>query len=361
MSESKKSLGPCDIFHSEPNTAQHWLSQFEAKLNSQAQAECFKTRNKMIAQYASFKLRRFSRPQKDQSVQTLIISPLGVHDAGILDLTMGNSLIATLLESRVPGLHAVEWNRVTPDSPDQSIDTCLADLNIALDDLGGRVNLVGLCLGGLFALMLAARFPGKVERLVLAGTPVDLEAQLSTLTLHARKLTHARPSALPLDMAAGEHYLAPLAVTGGAERMGLEILQRDPGSFARSDLQALQAFETWAERKYDLSASYIRDILSRIGTANELARGQFIALGRRIDLKSIRAPLFVLAGTRDEIAPPKQALAIRTLIGTTQARQRHRLVPVSHLSLFAGRQILKHEWRMIAGWLQSHANLRQMA
>lgn len=357
MSESKKSLQQCDILQSADNRSTNWLTQFQAQVNSQAQAECFKTRNKIVGEFQTFKLRRFSRAQKVQSVQTLIIPPLGVHDAGILDLATGNSLIAALLESNVSGLHAVEWNRLTAESREQSVDACLADLNIAIDDLGGRVNLVGLCLGGLFALMLAARFSNKVERLVLAGTPVDLEAQLSTLSLHARKLTNAGPKALPIDMAAAEQWLAPLAFTDGAERTGLEILQRDPGSFARADLTALNAFETWAERKYDLSASYIRDILSRIGTANELARGQFIALGRRIDLKAIRAPLYVLAGARDEIAPPKQVLAALKLVGTAQARQRKRVVPTSHFSLMAGRQVLQHEWRMIAGWLQSHAAL----
>jgi len=43
-----------------------------------------------------------------------------------------------------------------------SIDTYVADLNVAVDELGGTVNLVGLCQGGWLSLIYAARFPAKV-------------------------------------------------------------------------------------------------------------------------------------------------------------------------------------------------------
>jgi pimeloyl-ACP methyl ester carboxylesterase len=42
-----------------------------------------------------------------------------------------------------------------------SIDSYLADLNIAVDELGPPVDLIGLCQGGWLALVYAARFPKK--------------------------------------------------------------------------------------------------------------------------------------------------------------------------------------------------------
>ena len=38
-----------------------------------------------------------------------------------------------------------------------------------IGDLGGRASLVGLCQGGWLAAAYAARFPGKVAKLVLVG------------------------------------------------------------------------------------------------------------------------------------------------------------------------------------------------
>ena len=59
---------------------------------------------------------------------------------------------------------------------DLEIDNYLAELVVAIDDLGGRVNLVGLCQGGWMSAMIAARFPDKVNALGLAGSPIDVGA-----------------------------------------------------------------------------------------------------------------------------------------------------------------------------------------
>ena len=57
----------------------------------------------------------------------------------------------------------------------------LGDLNVAVDDLGGRASLVGLCQGGWLAAAYAARFFRKVARLVLAGAPIDTGAAESRI------------------------------------------------------------------------------------------------------------------------------------------------------------------------------------
>jgi hypothetical protein len=183
-----------------------------------------------------------------------------------------------------------------------------------------------------------------------------MDAQLSLLTYHAGKL-----QTLPRNLVAAEDWLAPMAINKTTELSGLDAMQRDPGSFSRKDLDALAAFGAWAQRKGDLSASYLRDLLMRIIKGNEMAKGEFKVLGRCIDLKNIRAALFVLAGARDEIAPRRQALRVLDLVGTPKARKRALTVEAGHLALFMGRKTLSREWRMIAGWLQSQAPRAQKA
>ena len=99
----------------------------------------------------------------------------------------------------------------------------------------------------------------------------------------------------------------------------------------------------------------------RIIKGNEIAKGEFKVLGRKINLKDLRAPLFVLAGTRDDIAPRRQALRVLDLVGTPKARKRALTIEAGHLALLMGRQTLAREWRMIAGWLQSKAPFTQKA
>jgi poly(3-hydroxybutyrate) depolymerase len=73
-----------------------------------------------------------------------------------------------------------------------SIDSYLADLNVVLDELGGRANLVGLCQGSWMALVYAARYPGKIHGLVLAGAPVDIIAGESELS----RVAHSVPTSV---------------------------------------------------------------------------------------------------------------------------------------------------------------------
>lgn len=59
---------------------------------------------------------------------------------------------------------------------DYNIDIYLAEINAIVDDLGGQINLIGLCQGGWMAAMFAARYPHKVATLVAAGAPLDCDA-----------------------------------------------------------------------------------------------------------------------------------------------------------------------------------------
>ncbi len=75
-----------------------------------------------------------------------------------------------------------DWRSATPETRYFTIDNYLADLNVAVDELGPPVDLVGLCQGGWLALVYAARFPNKVRRLVLVGAPIDIAAAESQLS-----------------------------------------------------------------------------------------------------------------------------------------------------------------------------------
>ena len=94
----------------------------------------------------------------------------------IADYRKGQSLVETLLAGGVGHVALTDWKSATDDMKDFDIDNYLEELIVAIDDLGGRVNLVGLCQGGWSSAMVAARFPDKVNALVLAGSPIDTDA-----------------------------------------------------------------------------------------------------------------------------------------------------------------------------------------
>jgi poly(3-hydroxyalkanoate) synthetase len=288
---------------------------------------------------------------------TLIVPPLAVQDAGFVDLMRGHSLVQTLSAANGTQVYVADWMSATPDMGPLSINSCLSELNIAIDDLGGEVNVVGLGVGGCLALIHAARFPGKIKRLVLAGAPVDVDVRPSLMTRFARSSIEC--AELPdNDPVSGAQSLAPLGAAQGHERAAIDTMQRDAGSFARADLDAISIYATWAGRSIDVPGRYAREMLTQIFAGNQLATGGFTALGRKIDLRDVKIPLFVLAGARDEVTPKLQALSVLKLVGTAKARMRSLVAPCGHFSLFIGGNTLAREWRTIAGWLTSSAPLK---
>jgi poly(3-hydroxyalkanoate) synthetase len=111
-----------------------------------------------------------------EGLPTLVVAPYAGHTAVIADYARGQSLVETLLASGLNHVALTDWKSASDDMKDLEIDNYLAELVVAIDDLGGRVNLVGLCQGGWFSAMTAARFPDKVHALVLAGAPIDAQA-----------------------------------------------------------------------------------------------------------------------------------------------------------------------------------------
>src|SRR6185369_5658759 len=104
------------------------------------------------------------------------------------DLAPGHSLIEALIYNGCHRLFLTDWRSATADMRHFTIDSYLAELNVAIDEIGAPVDLVGLCQGGWMALVYAARFPDKVRRLVLAGAPVDTDAGESPLSRLPAKL-----------------------------------------------------------------------------------------------------------------------------------------------------------------------------
>ena len=60
---------------------------------------------------------------------------------------------------------------------------------------------------------------------------------------------------------------------------------------------------------------------------SRLAKAEFVGLGRRLDLKSIACPLYLLAGESDDITTREQVFAAENLVGTPERSNREEAGP----------------------------------
>jgi poly(3-hydroxyalkanoate) synthetase len=311
------------------------------------------TPNTVALRLPSMRLREFSQRGSGQP-PVVVCAPYALHGALLVDFAPDHSLVEALQKEGVSRIYVPDWRSATPEMRYLSIDNYLADLNVAIDEIGAPVDLVGPCQGGWLSLVYAARFPGKVRRLVLAGAPVDIStpSEISNMVAALPQAAFQQMVQQGGGLVSGEHMLRIWNVPF-SQRDVEAVLQRNLGDGSVEASELLDRFERWDRATLDLPGTYYLEVTDQVFRQNLIANGRFVALGRRIDLADVRVPVFLLAGADDVVVPRDQAFATADLLGTRPGWLERACEPCGHLSLFMGRKALRHSWRRIARWLQA--------
>ncbi len=262
-------------------------------------------------------------PQTDEVHEIpILVSPPWINKYYIMDLSPGRSL----LEWAVQHGHTVFV--ISYRDPDESMADVglddylelgnLAALDVVQDITGAeKVNLVGLCLGGLMATIASAMLHARgqehrLNSLTLTNTlldysepgPVSSFVDPEIVERLERKM--AKTGYLPADSMAGTfdllrandlifNYVGPNWLEGKA-----------PPAF---DILAWNADSTRMPAK--MHAFYLRHFYLQ----NELARGELELLGEHLSLKSVTNDTFIVAAINDHIAPWRTSFQSTTLLG----------------------------------------------
>lgn len=309
------------------------------------------TANTIALELASMRLRDFST--RNDGPATLICAPYALHRATIADFAPGHSVVEALRQSGLPRVFVTDWRSATPKMRYFEIDNYLADLNVAVDELGPPVDLVGLCQGGWLALVYAARFPKKVRRLVLVGAPIDVAAAESQLS----RFVGDMPSTMFDEFVRsgdgivhGEQMLGMWGLSHGPDEAEMSL--QTPGDIDLDRRHELsERFRRWDAETVDLPGSFYLQVVTWLFKENRIAKGTFVALGQCIDLAKLDAPVFLLAASHDEVVSRDQLFSVARLVGTPADQLVKITEPCGHLGLFLGADVLDGSWRKIAYWL----------
>jgi polyhydroxyalkanoate depolymerase len=312
------------------------------------------TPNTVRLDLRTMKLRDYGKPG---GIPTLVDAPHAGHTAVIADYHKGQSLVETLLVNGIGHVALTDWRPATDDMKDLEVDNYLAEVIVAIDDLGGRVNLVGLCQGGWVSAMVASRFPEKVNSLVLAGSPIDTDAGDGPI----KRMVHKAPMS----------FYEELVTLGGGLMKGSFMLQgwksmhpeqhyyqeqidlyeriNDPAYVSKEE-----TFASWYENPIDLPGRWYLQVIRQLFKENRLAKGTFVGLGRCLNLSDITCPVYLLAGESDDITTKEQVFNAENYFGTPKNSVEKKLVPGGHIGLFMGSRTLKETWPAIAHWITAH-------
>jgi len=311
------------------------------------------TENRLRLDLRTMRFRDYSKPDP-KGIPTIVDAPYAGHTAMIADYHKGQSLMETLSDNGIDHLFLIDWKSATPDMKDFEIDQYLAEINVCVDDLGGRVNLVGLCQGGWMCAMYAARFPEKVASLVLAGAPIDTDAGNGPI----KRMAQSYPLSFYEELVRlGGGLMRGRFMLAGWKNMHpeehyfknyVDLYQHidDPDYISKEE-----TFESWYEHPLDLPGRWYLQAIVQLFKENRLAKGTFIGLGKTLNLKSVTCPVYLLAGEADDITTKEQVFDADKYLGTAPDLIKKQLVPGGHIGLFMGSHTLKSAWPGIAVWI----------
>ena len=314
--------------------------------------------NRVVREFDTMRLREFpAHARAGQKATVVVVAPYAGHSATIADFARGQSLVATLRAAGLGRVLVTDWKSATASMAQYDIDKYLSELDVVVDDLGGTAHLIGLCQGGWLCAMLAARFPGKVRSLVLAGSPIDTDAGDGAIG----KMAHALPMRFFEELVRqGDGRMPGIFMLAGWKNMHpseqyvdkyLDLYRHmeDPNYVERTE-----RFERWFENPVDLPGRFYLQAVRELFKENRLAKGTFVALGRRLDLRDITVPLYLLAGERDDVTPPEQVFRAEALVGTPKRDIARALAPGGHIGLFMSRRNLAGAWPAIGRFIVAH-------
>ncbi|MFA4994518.1 MAG: alpha/beta fold hydrolase [Bdellovibrionales bacterium] len=312
------------------------------------------TPNKIIYVRPAFTLRDFSTSYAKNEIPTLILPPYAGHASTIADFQKRQSLIETLLQKHLTRVFCIEWHAATQDTKDYDIDNYLAELHTVVKDLGGRVNLIGLCQSGWIAALYAARYPLHVAAMVCAGTPLDTLTDCGGV----RELANALPTAFYENLvAAGNGLLEGRFMLEGFKSMhpDLHMMNKYISLYEYIDDHNFQhrtkAFEHWYKNTIELPGRWYLQVVQMLFKENRFAKGDMVAQGQRLKPQMVVCPTYLLAGSADDIAPKDQVFNIANSLGTPKNKIVKTLASSGHMGLFIGTRVLREKWPKIAAWL----------
>jgi len=301
---------------------------------------------------------------REQGDPVLLVTPLAAPSL-CFDLRRGCSLVEHFVTAGRP-TYLVEYGEVSFKDRNLGMEHWVdevvpAAIRAASEHAGGRpVHVIGWSLGGIFGLLTAADEPDlPIASVTALGSPVDvtrvpLVAPLRPLlTLPLGWGTQGRGAITRAYQAMGG---APKPLVKWAFQLSsVQKLVTKPLAVAANlddtdFLAQLEAVDQFTDHMIAYPGRTFGQLYHRFVKGNALVGGEFELGDRTISLTAISAPVLVVGGATDGIAPITSVKAVIPLL-TGAAEARFEIVPGGHLGMLTGRAARGTTWQVMDEWI----------
>ncbi len=267
----------------------------------------------------------------------------------MIDLQEDRSLVQNLL-ARGVDLYVVDWGN--PSRADQYLsfddyvchylDECVNHICEAHNT--DSINLFGICEGGVFSSMYAARFPERVSNLILSITPIDFEADDNDPSHGFLNLWIQNLSTTDIERLIETSGNLPGELMGSVFQAMTPIrtltkYNIDLLNAASDDKKLLDFFrmEKWLADRPNHPGCAAKQWLIELYKENRLVKGTFVLEGEPVDLKKITMPVLNVFAERDHIIPPPCSSAFGQYISSKDYTEL--ALPGGHVGIYVSSRL----------------------
>lgn len=245
------------------------------------------TKYKVVLDHLAFRVLEFRESNLDQTV--LIANPQAGHGR-LDDHDEGQSLAECALNSQEGGVYAIDWksathSRMFENEQDLQDQVQLAIAATRSDD----IHLVGLCQGGWLSALVATNRPETVQKLTLAGAPIDTSFEGLLSPAGKVPLWQYRTMVMMSGGIVHGDWMLKCWKSPNAAHHAKE--EKNPDNVH---------FYKWYNKTQNLAGAWYIWAIDNIFINNRLP-----------EMLDIKCPVNVVTGNRDDITPPAQTLAIQ--------------------------------------------------
>lgn len=296
---------------------------------------------------------KYYRPEATRLKTPLLLMHGLFNRETLLDLQPDRSIIQNFLKEGLE-VYLVEWG--TPTRRDQFL-TLDDHINGYLDNIIdficrrhdlAQINLMGVCMGGTFAVIYAALHPEKIKNLITIVAPIHFDTPKGLLHIWLKEIDIDRLvdafGNLPGNLVNAAFLMLNPPRLFLDKYLGF-LENMDNKEFVENFIR----MEKWIFDSPDVPGETIRQLLKDLYQENRLVHNRLELGGRRVDLRQVTMPLFNVYGQYDHLVPPEACEVLTSATGSQDCQEL--CLDTGHIGLYVSARFQKEIVPKIAAWL----------
>ncbi len=305
------------------------------------------------------------KPLAEKTVNIPVVVVYGlIGRYTMADLQEDRSLIRNLLNTGVD-VYAIDWG--SPSRADrwltlddyingyvhECVERIKAEHNI------DKVNILGICEGGVFSICYSALHPENINNLMTSITPVDFHGDIRDdrlehgyINLWTRNL-----DAKDIDLMVEAYGNMPGELMGMVFQLitpikSLTKYNIDLIDIAKDEKKLLNflRMEKWLSDRPDHPGEAAKQWFKDLYQDNKLINNELMLNGSAVDLKNISMPVLNIFALNDHIIPPECSMALKKYVGTQDYTDLP--LPGGHIGVFVSGKSQGILGKGIVDWLK---------